>query len=179
MCGLSHLQRLDNSSRNPATGRGQLTTSDRQLPGDGITIGGGQAEHGQQDREVVADVIDVLLRVDQLVEGGDAVAGEEAVVGRGVQTRAWTADIGLRVRRAELVGGVTDGRDTETSLSTSRDAVLGVVVGELGRDGRSRDMALGSIVGAGVGATDLPGAVLLAAEEAGVDALLECDPGKG
>jgi hypothetical protein len=64
----------------------------------------GEAQCGEGDRKAIVElsvredahslsgarayVVDVLLRGDELVERGNAVAGDEAVVGRSVQARA-------------------------------------------------------------------------------------------
>ena len=50
--------------------------ADGEFHGDGVAVGEGEAEGGEQDGEVPADVVDVLLGVDELVECGDAVVCE-------------------------------------------------------------------------------------------------------
>ena len=57
--------------------------SDTQLCSHGVPVCY-DSQHGEQDGEVVADVVDVLLGVDELGKVGDAVVGEEVVVCSGI-----------------------------------------------------------------------------------------------
>lgn len=105
--------------------------ADGELFGDDVAVGEGQAEQGQEVGEVVADVVDVLLGVNELIVGGDAVAGEEAVVGGGVETGARSADV-VGAWRDEAVGVIAGSGDLVTALAFAGQAVLSSVVGVLG-----------------------------------------------
>lgn len=103
-------------------------TSDRELLGDEVSVGEGQTQKGEENGQVVSDVVDVLLSVDQLVEGHDTIVGKELVVGGGVQARAWSTDVLGVVWCLEGVGSVVGVWHKEASLSVTGLAVLGIVV---------------------------------------------------
>jgi hypothetical protein len=118
------------------------------------------AQERQQRREVVVDVEEVLQRVDELDVVGDAVARDEAVVGRRVETllsglvRVLTvlesclppsdlthgtrpSDVDACARRAEFVRDVARRGDHVAAAAEARVAVTGVVV-HSGRAARGR-----------------------------------------
>jgi hypothetical protein len=74
---------------------------------DNVTVGL-NSENGQQHGEVVADIVDILLGVDEFVEVRDSVVRQEVVVRCGVQTGARTANI-VGSGRGVVVGGVAIG----------------------------------------------------------------------
>ena len=59
-------------------GSGSGIAAERESLGDNVAIET-NAEHSEGDSKVVADVVDVLLGVDEFVEGGDAIMAEELV----------------------------------------------------------------------------------------------------
>jgi hypothetical protein len=61
-------------------------TSNGKLLSNKVAVGL-ESEEGEKVGQVVADVVDVLLSIDELVVGGDAIASEKAVVGGCVE--AW------------------------------------------------------------------------------------------
>lgn len=63
--------------------------ADGELGGDKVAISL-EAEEGEEVGEIVADVIDVLLGVDELGVGDYAITGEKTVVGGSVEARAST-----------------------------------------------------------------------------------------
>lgn len=101
--------------------------SDGKLLGEKITVGL-ETEEGQEEREIVADVVDVLLGVYQLVESDDTITGEETVVGSDVETGARSADIPCS-RGNESMDGVTGCWDLVPSTLVTLAAVLCIVVG--------------------------------------------------
>lgn len=102
--------------------------ADGELFSDDVPVGEGQAKGGEEDGEVVADIVEVLLGVYQLVEGGDAVVGKEVVVRGCVQTGAWPADV-VGPGGDVVVGCVTRGWDLIAAVAVAGEAVLCVVVG--------------------------------------------------
>ncbi len=75
---------LTASQRRIDGGTSGRITSDRQLLGDRITIGRREPEHSEHQCKVVADVVDVLLSIHELIERGNPVVSEEVVVCRRV-----------------------------------------------------------------------------------------------
>ena len=151
---------LTASQRRIDGGTSGRITSDRQLLGDRITIGRREPEHSEHQCKVIADVVDVLLSVYELVERGDAIVSEEFVVCRRVQAWARTADIvwpwtkrrwlAIAVPRRdrilmltwsdEGVSGITSGRNLKPALAVAWQTVLGIVVRILARDWGSSDV---------------------------------------
>jgi hypothetical protein len=82
-------------------------TANTQFGCDNVAIGL-DAKDSQQHGEVVADVVDVLLGVNEFVEICDSVVRQEVVVRCGVQTGARTANI-VGSGRGVVVGGVAIG----------------------------------------------------------------------
>ena len=67
--------------------------TNREFLGHRVTIRESETQRGEQHREVIANVVDILLSVDKLVESDNAIMSQEVVVGRSIQSRAWAANI--------------------------------------------------------------------------------------
>ena len=67
--------------------------ANRKLFSHDITIGEGETKRSEQNCEVVAYVVDVLLRIDKLIESNDTIVSKEVVVGGSVQSRAWATNV--------------------------------------------------------------------------------------
>jgi hypothetical protein len=129
---------------------GRCITPNAELFGDDVSIGQGKSKQGEQICEIVADIVEVLLRIHQLVVGSDTVMGEEVVVCGRVQTRASCGEVRemycqcLRVfedlrsadvilsRRHILVRIISKRRHLVASLALSGNAILRSVVRILG-----------------------------------------------
>lgn len=121
-------------------------TSDRESLRSDVSICL-KTEECEQIRKVVADVIDVLLGIDELVVGRDSISSEEAVICSGIlqymlainpqsrcaldhqahQTRTRPTDIS-RCRSNVAMSIVAIGRDTEASLLIALLAISSIVV---------------------------------------------------
>lgn len=152
-------------------------TSNGEALGDDITIGRGQAEKGEEDSEIVAHVVDVLLRVDQLVEGHDTITGKKTMVGRRVQPRAGATDI-TRARRSKFMGRVARSWHEIASFACSGLAILRTTVRELAGDADGWNMLGPGRVWASQRATGSRTTTLLTAKQARLDAGLLGDEGK-
>lgn len=108
--------------------------SDGELLCDEVAVGKSQTEKGEEGRQVVSDVVDVLLCVHKLVESNDTIVSKEVVVGSNVQAGARSTDVPGVVWGAELMSSVTRRWDEVTSSLIALSAVLGIVVWELGGD---------------------------------------------
>jgi hypothetical protein len=135
---------------------GRCITPNAELFGDDVSVGQGESKQGKQVREIIANIVDVLLRIHQLIVGSDTIMGEEIVVCGRVQTRASCSEVRemyyqhLRVsgdlrstdvvlsRRHILVRIISSCRHLVASLSLSGSAILRSVVRVLGviRGGR-------------------------------------------
>lgn len=158
-------------------------TTDGQLLGDEITVGQGQTKKSKKNSEIVSDVVEILLGVNELIEGGDTIVSQEVVVGSSVQTRARAANV-VGARLDECVGSVTWSWDLETSQTLTLATVDSRVVWVLWVVRGSRDVV--GVEGAAswstwVGATRLLALVGsgLASEERRVDARHFRDEGEG
>jgi hypothetical protein len=69
-------------------GSGRCITPNAELFGDDVSVGQGESKEGKQVCKIVADVVNVLLRIHQLVVGSDAIVRQEVVVCSRVQARA-------------------------------------------------------------------------------------------
>lgn len=85
---------------------GSGVTSDGQLHGHWVTVGESETEQSEQVCKVEADIVQVLLSIDEFLESRHTVASQEVVVGSGVETGARTTDVGLWVWLDELVCGI-------------------------------------------------------------------------
>ena len=83
---------------------GSIATNGKLL-GHNITVGESETERSEQHCEVVANVVHVLLRVDELAESSDTIVSKEVVVGRCVQSRAGSTNI-VWTRSDELMRSV-------------------------------------------------------------------------
>jgi hypothetical protein len=135
---------------------GRCITPNAELFGDNVSIGQGKSKQGKQVREIVADIVEVLLRVHQLVVGSDTIMGEEVVVCGRVQTRASCSEVremncqhlevfeDLRStnvvlsRRHIFVRIISSCRNLVASLALSGNAILCSVVRVLGIVSRGR-----------------------------------------
>jgi hypothetical protein len=72
------------SQRRAEGGASGRITTNAELLGYEIAVGQGETEKGKQSGKIVSDVVDVLLRVNELAEGSDTIASQEAVVCRSV-----------------------------------------------------------------------------------------------
>lgn len=79
--------------------------ADRKFAADRVAVEA-DAQNSKQDGKIVADAVDVLLHVDQLLERCDSVVAQEVVVGGRVDTRARTTNI-VGSRRGIVVSSVT------------------------------------------------------------------------
>lgn len=67
-------------------------TADREFSADRVAVET-DAQDSEQDGKVIADAVDVLLHVDQLLERRDTIVAHEVVVGGRVDTRARTTNV--------------------------------------------------------------------------------------
>jgi hypothetical protein len=131
-------------SRSPRGSVGSITTNGKFL-GLEITISQCQTEESEKIRQVVANVVEVLLSIDKLIKGGDTITSKEVVVGSSVQSWARTTNV-IGSWSDELMSGVTRGRDKVSSLSVTLFTILGTVVWVLIGDTRCWYVVLGRVV---------------------------------
>lgn len=79
-------------------------------------------QRSKKDRKAIVDIVEVLLGVDKLIEGGDAVMAQEMMIGSSVQTRTWASNV-VDSRSLEGVCSVSISWDFDASLASARKAV--------------------------------------------------------
>lgn len=73
--------------------------SDRKLLGDEIAVGQGQTEKGEEVGKIVANVVDVLLSVDELVVSDNTIVCQKVVVGSDVPGSKLASCVWVFVKR--------------------------------------------------------------------------------
>jgi len=133
--GLELVVGLETAFAAAAEGRGLggSIPTDAELEGDQVTVES-DTKGCQDDSEVVADVVDVLLGLDELVESDNTISAKETMVGSSVETRAGSTE-GTGRWVLVLVVGVAHCRDEHVSdLGTGKTVVFGAGVRVLGGD---------------------------------------------
>ena len=102
-------------------------TSNRKSLSDKITIGQGETEDGEKCGQIVPDIVQILLSVNELVEGGYTVVSKEVVVGSSIQSWTRATDI-VGTWCNELMGGVSWSWDLVAAFTHTLGTVLGTVV---------------------------------------------------
>jgi hypothetical protein len=91
-------------------------TADGELLGLPVTARESQAEESKKRCQIVTNIVQVLLSIDELVEGSDTVMGQEAVISSDVQTGTGAMNI-IRPKCNKIVCSVSWGRDLISTLS--------------------------------------------------------------
>lgn len=187
--------RASHSRTNGSAGGGIAT--DGEALGSNVTIGGSETEDGEKGGKVVANVVHLLLSIDELVEGGDTIVAQEVVVGSWriwsaldishseagkwngtcVESRARSTNVLCVVGCNKVMGSITRSWDEVASNALAGQAAVGIVVWVCrvvrGGTGVIR------IEGAILGAARAIGICLLALEKRAVNAGLVGNPGEG